>query len=78
MAPMPYYSGPLKVRFSHRVERIYWPFVRCCRSKKNLFLRKAYIVFKLVDYDSVAKIETLSESEFMLGMLKGDFDEYEI
>jgi hypothetical protein len=65
---------PVKREWRWRKRRVYSPFRQCDRSKKFLFLKKAYYGRYYVDWEFY-KDSWLSSEEYMLATLREDFDE---
>ena len=66
--------GPPVLKWKWRKRRVWWPFLQCERSHRFLFLKNAYYGRYYVDYD-IERDMWLSAEEFMLAMLRSEFDE---
>lgn len=74
---MAFWDGSITpvMRKWHWKERIvWWPFLKCDRSHKSLFLKKAYYGRHYIDWEFERDM-WLSAEEFMLAALKEEFNE---
>lgn len=65
------FNPPVK-KWRWEYKRVWWPFIRCDRSHRSLFLKKAYWGDFYLDWEWDHDM-LLSKEEFLFAQLKGEF-----
>lgn len=65
---------PAKKEWRWEERRVYDPFVRCSKTNKKLFLKKAYYGRFFVDWTYKCD-KWLSKNAYTIAVLKGEFDD---